>query len=257
MPLLISLSPPCFKDMAHRWWAPSGIHCWHKFDSVIIAKRRERGFSLSLACSLAPCVSHPVFYLSFLHTHTTNSWVDGYTFVRTYNNFTLPHMRWMVWDKCGFQMYALLTLHRAPCLFCFSCRSHTVSSAKEKQSNGTNNTILCNFFVFLLWKSPTPAGWTFPPWSLVWMRVMPAVFSPPHLPTPTWDACCSVAEPWRWITAEELPALPFTHFTHTHHLSIIGLICWGSSAHTHTGLKALTGLLAKGQCQESDKSFLS
>lgn len=49
---------------------------------------------------------------------------------------------------------------------------------------------------------------------------------------------------------------------HTHHFSIIRLIHRGKTctcAHTcpniNTGLKALMGLLAKGHCQDSDKSF--
>lgn len=49
---------------------------------------------------------------------------------------------------------------------------------------------------------------------------------------------------------------------HTHHFSIIRLIHGGKTctcAHTcpniNTGLKALMGLLAKGHCQDSDKSF--
>lgn len=68
-------------------------------------------------------------------------------------------------------------------------------------------------------------------------------------------ARCSEVQPWRWITAGELPALPFTHFTHTytHPFSIISL--FRRHKHTRTGLKALTGLLAKGHCQDSDKSL--
>lgn len=58
---------------------------------------------------------------------------------------------------------------------------------------------------------------------------------------------------------------PALYTLHTHHFSIISIIHWGggecvrSYSHTHTqthiGLEALTGLLAKGQSHESDKSF--
>ena len=131
--------------------------------------------------------------------------------------------------------------------------------------------ILFYFLVFSLWKSHAPAGRTFPLCSFMWMRVMPPVYFLPPPPVRCLLLLGSALKK-RWITAEELPALPFTHFTHTHTpLLHYQSHPWGNAAHVcarihthththththpHTGLKALTGLLAKGQSQESDKSF--
>lgn len=78
---------------------------------------------------------------------------------------------------------------------------HADSCAKEKLS-------IWNKRYFLV-QSPPPAGWAFPQCSFTLMKVMPVVF-----PFPT--RCLLLhPQPWRWISAEKPPALPFTHFTHT------------------------------------------
>ena len=94
MPLLIFLSPPHFKDMAQPWWAPSGTHYWQGLGSVIIAKQRERGFSLSLASRCLssrsrspPPFSHRAPYLSFLHTNKlTSGWIHIYKDVQQFDS---------------------------------------------------------------------------------------------------------------------------------------------------------------------------
>lgn len=78
--------------------------------------------------------------------------------------------------------------------------------------------------------------------------------------TPLWDACCCAAQPWSKDGLLQKNCLPCPlHISHTPllHYQPHPWGKWRTCAHTHThtGLKALTGLLAKGQSQESDKSF--
>lgn len=102
MPLLIFLSPPRFKDVAHRWWAPSGTHCWHGLwlcDYCQTAWTRDLTLPVLNVClSLLLPLFHTQPYICHFFTQT-NSPVDGCRFVRTHNNFMVSHLQWMVWDS--------------------------------------------------------------------------------------------------------------------------------------------------------------
>lgn len=74
---------------------------WHSllaqvrlYDYCQAAWTRVLALTLLLCFTPRPCICH--FFTQ------TNSWVDGYTFVRTYNNFTVSHLQWMVEDAFFF-----------------------------------------------------------------------------------------------------------------------------------------------------------
>lgn len=127
-------------------------------------------------------------------------------------------------------MYASLTLRRALCLFFFFV-GVTLSAARRK-NRVTEQTIL--FFAIFLFSYcenlPPPLAEHFH--RVVW-RVMPAVFSPPTSPPPHEMPVAPWLSPEDGLLQRNCLPCPL-HISHTHHLSIIGLICWGSSAHTHT-----------------------
>lgn len=84
-----------------------------------------------------------------------------------------------------------------------------------------------------------------------WEWCLQCIFS-----SPLRDACCSVAQPWSKDGLLQKNCLPCPlHISHTQLLHYQGGGGAHVHTHTHAGLKALTGLLAKGQSQESHKSF--
>lgn len=163
----------------------------------------------------------------------------------------------MVWDKSVFRCMHLLTNHVA----CFPPNCNAVSGAGEY---GEEKKIMlfismplfsrCENLLLLLVAS-------FRSCSFIWMKVMPTVY---FLTLPCEAPVASRISPEVKMDYCRRTACPALYTFHTHRFSIISLIHRGSVAHAHahshthtyihTSLDVLTGLLAKGQCQESDKS---
>lgn len=217
------------------WLLPNGMNK---------GSRSPSSPGVSLAPS--PSVSHPALYLSFLHTNKLMSgWIHICKDIQQFYGFPSPvnGLRWM-WplDVCTAN-----TSHATVPVFLWL-------AVQEKTVHGTNNTLHFYFLVFLLWKSRALAGWTFPLCSFIWMRVMQTVcflLLPCEIPVAPW---LSPEVKMDYCRRTACPALPFTHFTHTTSpLSASSTreavrMCTHTH-HTHKGLKALTGLLAKGQSQ--------